>query len=174
MPRNVQLSEIESALNLLARKEKDKCWDGRDWTRMIKKQLISLAEAHGCEAYASQCENGERAEWLYDVVWLRAGEGQYKGMLTDSPLVAEIEWARPEAVMDDFQKLLLARADTRLMIFEATNTTLAEKHVDKLIRQVRAYSRTGYGDRYIFACLDNCRAEVKPYNFRCQEYVHQG
>jgi hypothetical protein len=173
MPKKkVQLAEIDSVLNRLGRE--DPGWEGGQWTRMIKEELVRLAATYGCEAYASQCTNAKAGEWLYDVVWLQAGEGQNEGMLTDSPLVAEIEWDRPGAVMDDFQKLLLARADTRLMIFATANTTLAEKRTETLIQQIHAYSRTESGDRYIFACLDNRYSDDKPFNFSCREYVHQG
>ena len=173
MPKNVQLAEIDSILNRLGRQ--DQGWDGSQWTRMIKEELIRLAESHGCEGYARQCTNAKAGEWLFDVIWLRAGEGEKAGLVTDSPLVAEIEWDKaPGAVMDDFQKLLLARADTRLMVLATPNAKLASKRVERLIQQIRAYGRTQSGDRYIFACNDNRYSEDEPYNFTCQEYVHPG
>jgi hypothetical protein len=172
VPTKIQVSEIDSMLNSLARK--DPGWDGRLWTQMIKERLIELAETYGCQAYASQCNNQNRAEWLYDVVWLQESRGLGHGVITDSPFVAEIEWSNEKAVIDDFQKLLLARADTRLMVFEAASAKQAEQRMGRLIQQVRAYSRTESGDRYIFACLDNRRSEDEPYNFSCHEYVHPG
>jgi hypothetical protein len=102
-----------------------------------------------------------------------AGTRSQDGLVMDSPLVAEIEWSQSEReIMRDFQKLLLARAGTRLMVFEAPSQKVGKARADRLIAQVRAYSRTESGDRYLFACLDNCRSKVDPYNFECLEYVH--
>jgi hypothetical protein len=72
-------------------------------------------------------------------VWLRVDEGQTQTTILDSPLVAEIEWGRGGAIRVDFQKLLLARADMRLMVFEARNIERAHATVAELIEQIRAY-----------------------------------
>lgn len=167
MPSKIQVSEIDSMLNSLAKK--DPGWDQPQWSQAVKRGLVDLAKAYGWEAHASQCDNPDRPEWLYDVTWLqRTG-----GIIADSPLVAEIEWLHDgREIMKDFQKLLLARAEVRLMVFEASNPTRARELTDELIAQARAYSRTEPGDRYILACLDNPRSDVEPYNFQCREYVH--
>lgn len=171
MRPNIYVSEISSMLNSLAKRDPD--WNRPQWTQIVKEGLIGLADTHGCQAYASQCENNGRGEWLYDVTWLQAGRGPQDGLVADSPLVAEIEWSQGEGeIMRDFQKLILARAGTRLMVFESPNPKVAKERIGKMIAQVRAYSRTESGDRYIFACLDNCRSKVEPYNFECQEYIY--
>ena len=68
-------------------------------------------------------------EWLYDVTWLKY-ERQRDGLewpataLIEAPLVAECEWGRGknlEYIVEDFEKLLLARADVRLMIFDGNH-----------------------------------------------------
>jgi hypothetical protein len=173
MPAPVRASEIDSTLNSIALN--DPGWDRPRWTQMIKKGLVSLGEKHGYHAYASQCENPDRPEWLYDVTWIQVGQGKQQLLVADSPLVAEIEWSSKEGdIMDDFQKLLLARADTRLMVFEAKNPKIGMERTEKLIEQIRAYSHTQAGDYYVLACLDNCHSDDEPFNFTCREYVHAG
>ena len=54
-------------------------------------------------------------EWLYDVTCLRYDEDGY---VYQVPLVAESEWGGPDDITDDFTKLLLARADLRVMVFD--------------------------------------------------------
>lgn len=171
MHAKIHVSAIDYLLDSLAKA--DPGWDRPQWTLQVKEGLIGLARTYGYQAHASQCENHGLGEWLYDVTWLQAGVGQQEGLVTDSPLVAEIEWSHTEGdIMKDFKKLLLARADTRLMVFEAPTPKIARRRMDRLIAQIRAYSRTESGDRYILACLDNPRSEEEPYKFECLEYVH--
>ena len=40
------------------------------------------------------------------------------GLIRVVPLVAEVEWGNEGDVWDDFQKLLAARAEERVMIFD--------------------------------------------------------
>jgi hypothetical protein len=123
-----------------------------EWTRVIKGRLCDLASRSGCQVCASQCEKAYWPEWLYDVVWLRVREAPLSRLILDSPLVAEIEWSNDRAIQDDFQKLLLARADTRLMIFQAWDSVRGRAIMDKLVEQIDAYTRGEQDDRYIFAC----------------------
>jgi hypothetical protein len=165
----VRLTEIQSILASLPKSNPG--WTGWEWTKEIKKALIALASDYGCKACASGCFEASWPEWLYDVTWLRQGEDDQKGLLTDSPFVAEIEWSNKGAAMDDFQKLLLARADTKLMMFAASTADRGEPLMTRMIRQVKAYARTEAGDRYILVCMD-CRND-KNYEYIYREYVHQ-
>ena len=55
--------------------------------------------------------------WLYDAVCLRyRGEGDDR-YLDRVGLVAECEYGRESCVWDDFEKLLIARSDLRVMVF---------------------------------------------------------
>jgi hypothetical protein len=169
MPKQVELMEIRSILDPLPGKSLG--WTARQWTNSIKEGLIKLATDHGCKACASGCMTANWPEWLYDVTWLRQGDGENNGFLTHSPFVAEIEWSNKGAVMDDFQKLLLARADTKLMIFAKYSTDRGEPLMERLIKQIQVYARTDVGDRYFLVCMD-CRSD-KSYKFHYREYVHQ-
>jgi hypothetical protein len=69
MDPKIDVSLIARMLNALAKRDAD--WDRPQWTRMVKQGLIGLAATYGFQAYASQCENDGRPEWLYDVTWLQ-------------------------------------------------------------------------------------------------------
>ena len=106
----------------------------------IRNGLDSLPSASGAARRAHRtkavkaklCEIGSRApfncrvratlptrhgEWLYDVVWLKRHEGLDDHPISCVPLVAECEWGTYAHIKEDFQKLLLARASARLMIY---------------------------------------------------------
>ena len=71
--------------------------------------------------YASPMEdfNVNGAEWLYDVTALLY-DIPVENCFSRTVLVAECEWGNEENIMIDFQKLLLARADVRVMVFDGT------------------------------------------------------
>jgi hypothetical protein len=77
----------------------------------------------------------KKIEWLYDLHWFKEG-GSYR--MTSLPLVVECEWAYKRkgdedkddysAVKWDFQKLLVANAKLRLMVFrKRTGTDIKSK-----------------------------------------------
>jgi hypothetical protein len=165
MPKPVKLSEIRTVLDDLPGQEGDSLKSG--WTQIIKARLCQLAASHSAQVCASGCAGAYWPEWLYDVVWLRVDEAPLSTMILDSPFVAEIEWSRDGAVRDDFQKLLLSRADTRLMIFQAWDEARVHTLVDALVEQVKAYARTQDQDRYLFAGYGS---HTRCFYYR--EYVH--
>ncbi len=78
--------------------------------------------------------------------------------LLEVPLVLESEWA-PGDINDDFQKMLLARAHHRAMIFDRKTRDDGIKIVNDLVTQVEAFRGTQPNDRYLFAfwCSKNGR-----------------
>ena len=116
-------------------------WNNPEWTRQVKNALIQLGIA--CE-YIPYPHCG-RGEFLYDVTWLKTTDGTADGRLTQVPLVAEIEWGDKGDVWYDFQKLLVARAGVRVMIFD--------DHEGRLLAELQDHIRHyAYGgDRYLLA-----------------------
>jgi hypothetical protein len=86
-----------------------------NWTETIKKLLGNLGERLGCKVCASTWDKKYNAEWLYDLVWYRENND---GNLVEVPLVVECEWGTDtkKDIKFDFEKLLLAKADIKLMI----------------------------------------------------------
>ena len=67
--------------------------------------------------YATKHGGKIGGEWLYDFTCLEYKHNDDGGWLKGIPVVAECEWGNKDCIGDDFQKLLLARADVRVMIF---------------------------------------------------------
>ena len=137
-----------------------------DWNPKIKKIL----EVVGKENYRSKYEfkvaaSGITNEWLYDLVWSEHKyEEKYDGDLEISTyslrnvaLVAEIEWENnfDENIQPDFQKLLVARAEHRLMVFRAENEIESKKYFKYLDEIVDNFILNKKGDRYMYAAQNN-------------------
>jgi hypothetical protein len=84
-------------------------------------------------------------------------------MVLDLPLVVESEWdPDPNEILWDFQKLLIARARLRVMVFTAPEKEVAPRF-QSLRQAIADYSGTHKGDRYLLICWFNGRVEVQPY-----------
>ena len=88
---------------------------------------------------------------MYDVVWLvYSPDGRKDDYLLSVPLVAESEWGNEDAIDEDFEKLLLARATIRLMIFGGANEDNDET-AKRLVRLVEHFELGGSDDAYLLA-----------------------
>lgn len=128
-------SEIRSAiraglesLDIHSREE----W--KAFTRAFKTRLCEIGKERDYQVAASSVEKVDYGEWLYDVTWLDY-DSEY---LRNVPLVAEVEWGNPSRIGDDFEKLLVARADLKLMIF-AGPPPGTEAIFDRMVRQIEAF-----------------------------------
>ena len=123
------------------------------WTRDVKVALGVAGREHDFWVCAGGIRDNARdsGEWLYDVTWLSyLPDGEQH--LVDADLVVECEWdPRTEYVDEDFQKLLLARATVRLMIFDGGDPEGADVIASHLARQVAAFRRSRDDDAWLFA-----------------------
>ncbi len=124
------------------------------WTRVIKTELCRIGqEGFGYKVYASGVSRNRRddGEWLYDVTWLQY-ETSGNGELIGVPLVAECEWGDEQDIEDDFERLLLARAGVRVMIFGGTNDPdVASRIANRLAKKVEAFKRSCIKDDWLLA-----------------------
>ena len=130
------------------------------WTEKIKSDLAELAKEFNCKAYASSCENVYGGEWLYDMTWLEMEGKEVCGV----KLIMESEWARRN-IKDDFPKLVIGRADLRLMIFEAPDEKEYNVWMKYFKNEINGNRMSVNGDRYLFACW------MKGEGFRFAEQV---
>lgn len=127
-----------------------------EWTKAIKTELCRIGRSFGYEVYAKDVEEDEKdgGEWLYDVTWLeynRSGDGE----LTKSPLVVECEWGDYQDIEDDFEKLLLARAGVRVMIFGGTDEPGVAKNIaDQLAEKVKKFEASRAEDAWLLAAWE--------------------
>ena len=137
-----------------------------EWTEAVKTKLCTIGQEFGCKVGAkkNEVEKAYRdfGEWLYDVTWLKY-ERERDGLkwpataLIKVPLVAECEWGvdeHLEYIIEDFEKLLLARADVRLMIFDGNQEPGSKEIADRLARKIRLFDSTEEGDTWLLAAWE--------------------
>lgn len=106
------------------------------WTKAVATKLCEIGRDFGYQVGASKVDGPNRdwPEWLYDVTWL---EYDRDGLLIDAPLVAECEWGNFGNIKDDFEKLLLARAGVRLMIFDEPGSNGIAERLAGMVRKFK-------------------------------------
>ena len=124
------------------------------WTKTIKTKLCEIGQDRfGCKVGARDVDKDNRdyGEWLYDVTWL---EYERDGLLIDAHLVAECEWSDFEAIVEDFEKLLLARAGVRLMIFDGNYEPGSKEIAERLAGRVREFNGSRAEDAWLLAAWE--------------------
>ena len=140
-------SKLTSVLKDLQREGPAGQWNQKKWTQELKSRLAELGSELGYAVYTSSTPRATGGEWLFDVTWIEASEGYLLGL----PLVLECEWS-PDGASHDFQKLLIARAERRVMILASKSDQGPQGAIEALIEEVDHCKLSTYGDRYLFAC----------------------
>ena len=117
-------------------------WRQQQWTENIKNAVGRLLEQRGYTVYASNCGG----EFLYDLTGIEE-KGDY---INSIPLILESEWLQ-EGQLHDFRKLIVSRADHRVMVFEVGHNEEKEDIVKPFLQHVRNCRHSMVGDRYLFA-----------------------
>lgn len=92
--------------------------------------------------------------WLYDFYWsaselLEGGNWTFRRMV----LVAEIEWKTPLWQLQlDFEKLLQARSDYRLFVFEQENREMYAQAIAMLEACITNFEQSDKTDSYLLSC----------------------
>ena len=137
-----------------------------DWTKAVKIELCRIGrEEFGLKVGASGVTPfvPDYPEWLYDVTWLKYNDDD----LTDAVLVAECEWGEDSEIVYDFQKLLLARATLRLMIFDSGQDPQGSQVIaERLARQAGKFKRGKAGDGWLLAAWELNGENENGWSFR--------
>ena len=133
------------------------------WTRAIKHAVGGIGEQLGYLVCAAESRFADNGEWLYDLTWLKVDDS--KRIVLDIPLALESEWTPDDELMFDFQKLVVSKAQHRVMLFWAESDASADQILTVFIDQVRRFHGSRVGDRYLFAFyVGNDRPlQFKPY-----------
>ena len=99
-------------------------------------------------------------EWLYDVVWLNYWEDHDDHPLRSVPLVAECEWGFYKRIKEDFQKLLLARATVRLMIYNGDHEG-SRQTAERLAKHIRKFNGSHVEDAWLLAAWERACSRQK-------------
>ena len=121
--------------------------EGRDspWTEAVLKALSQTGQKLGFYVCAAGKPPGARhGEWLWDCTWLDyEGDDPHKPLRL-APMVAECEWKGSvrgseylKKILYDFEKLLVANAPLRVMVFEKTSEFESSSIAKELLCRVR-------------------------------------
>ena len=133
----------------------DECvGDGMDrweWTEEILKTLSQVGRKK-FNYIARSSRKGDPSEWLWDLCWHQREDS---GSLKEVPLVAEIEWGNFDKIMEDFEKLLVARALVRVMVYDARKKGkyTAKDIAEKLRSRVKEFNGKR-GDVYLLIAAE--------------------
>ena len=132
----------------------------KERTEAIKARLCRIGRQppFDCRVCAA-LPRGDRTygEWLYDVVWLKYHEERDDHPICCVPLVAECEWGTYAHIKEDFQKLLLARATVRVMIYRDAmwhpehGWKRAKWTAKRLAQHVRQFNPSSADDTWLLA-----------------------
>ena len=148
------------------------------WTKAVKTKLCEIGQDRrfGCKVCASGVDKAANfGEWLYDVTWLEydkngRSELEARKKLVDVPLVAECEWFNLGDIIDDFEKLLLARAGVHLMIFEGLSERIpkprSKEVAEQLAGRVKEFNGSCAEDAWLLASWERSADEEKGWSFR--------
>lgn len=137
------------------------------WTSAIMGELTRLAyDNYNYSVYGQKCYMDDTiTECLYDMVWYTPKPQDYLPhkyrsiLFGDIHLVLECEWKKAIVeIMYDFQKLVQARAERRVMIFQADDT---DKTMDLMTDYANSSGHSLSGDRYLFAGYERRDAKFK-------------
>ena len=143
IPRMRLVREIQLALDTVHAHSVGQHWSDTEWTRHVKTALCTACR-DTCERtprqiklFASGVKGVDGGEWMFDVTCLLYD--RETGCLRRMPMVAESEWRGKADVSDDFQKLLIARADVRVMVLARGHWDTDADMMADLAKYVRAY-----------------------------------
>ena len=134
-----------------------------EWTSGVLSALARAGEHFGYRVAPSRVADTEQkdrdwGEWLYDLVWFDMDENESWESKNrwSVPLVAECEWKTVKwEIQQDFEKLLLARAALRVMVYDRSGRNrLSPKDMCKW---VELFEGTQVGDTYLLVTYEGER-----------------
>jgi hypothetical protein len=120
------------------------------WTSQIKERICDLAKKFGYQVctHKTAAINADWGEWVFDLSWLDFSDG----MILELELALECEWLpNLDAIDSDFQKLIISKANHRVMIFQQANLSSISNIIEHFKEQILNFNKTQINDRYLFA-----------------------
>lgn len=152
------MPQIEAAIQELLAEISNGSYKGdAEWTKAIMSECTRLAyDTYNYYVYGKKCYMDDTiTECLYDMVWYTPMQLDYLPtnrsniIFGDIHLVLECEWNKDIGeIMYDFQKLVQARAEHRVMIFQSYNSGST---IDIMTSYVESSPNSVKGDKYLFA-----------------------
>jgi len=163
---NKVIERIKDTLNQAAENAKAKSCMNRGWTRECLHGLAKLGNE--CDCATCPEVSTMKGEWLYDMIWYKEIEDGtddrdiWPKRMSDVVLVAESEWSNWIGdIRYDFQKLVQAKAQIKLLICEGVN----DDEYASLVKDIESFEHRDPQERYLFAIYDG-RDGVKKFDYK--------
>jgi len=143
--RDIIINKVRCALDAVHSELNETKAGRKTWTGLILQRLCEVSKDPALGGLLC-CPDKEdlNPAWLYDMTWYRM-DGE---CLSETPLVLESEWdVRMKSVRYDLEKLLVARADVKVMIVDACCGEIERVMAD----EIKAYSHHSAEERYLIA-----------------------
>jgi hypothetical protein len=116
-----------------------------NWTRKVISRLARVGKQLKYSTCGHDCDDAER---MCDLLWLDYDRNK---KLRGAVLALECEWGKAHHIAYEFSKLLLTRADLRVLIFDGDNVKNAQEIINELRDEVGRFQQSAAGDKYLFA-----------------------
>lgn len=162
----IKVEAIKEALDRVSTDSENTTWNNTEWTTQVKKALVSLARLHNLKTYASGC-GADGKEWLHDFAAMGYEYNPVK--LSKMALIAESEWLTgTNEIEDDFLRLVVSRADLRVMIFQSDTTIGFESIAATLLALAQGFELSRTDDLYLLACWVKSSRRFEYLSFRTE------
>ena len=151
------------------------------WTKEILTTLCNLGKDLEYEAWAAGTsrnpvpnEYRKKGEFLYDASWR---ESDCSCRIISFPMVAESEWGPLREIEYDFQKLLLARAKVRVMVYDggvASEGNRKNKPILKRLHELVGAFNGTEGDTYLLIPYLHVKGKEGGFKFKFYQITDQG
>lgn len=144
----IMISKIKDAFKALARHDREigglssKRWSGRVFSALGK-----IGQGSGYRVYAQgNPPNTHGPSFLYDLCWLKYDQHT---CLKRCGLILECEWGNARQIDDDFQKLLIGRADLKVMVFQRRTDARVKELFTEMARWIDRFDQAIPGENHL-------------------------
>ena len=141
--------QIASTLDQIADKDqKEGGISDRQWTELIKEGLCILGQSLKYDVSAAGCTGAKTGEWMFDLIWASSKDDFFMEM----PLAVECEWSMDiDQQVWDFEKLLIAKAQHKLFIFQHGSESEVKNVIGHLSKAIDKFKTRLDGERYMLS-----------------------
>ena len=121
----MNMQNLKAAISEAVAESHDNGYGRAEWTKCIKRKIVEYAKKEGLYSCAAGVDNADWGEWLYDLTILKYYDNDSNSDIESTELVLESEWDTDDlSIIVDFQKLLLANAKLKVMIYYQNTNVL--------------------------------------------------
>lgn len=149
IPIRPSIDRIKTSLQAAAAEARDSR-SNDVWTRTLMKHVGQLGQLLKWSVASGRYPDADHlGDWLFDMTWYHADE---QDQLLSLGLVLESEWGRYWAdIRFDFEKLLIADAPIKVMVFEEVEDSVIL--FERLKERIKTYRGMRSGHTFLFACF---------------------